>query len=48
MIATGMAYGFALDETLPWESRASQRHATAEAEARKQRQRPRKQWLGEK
>jgi hypothetical protein len=22
MIAAGMAYGFALDETLPWESRA--------------------------
>jgi endonuclease YncB( thermonuclease family) len=48
MIAAGMAYGFALDETLPWESRASQRYATAEVEARKQRQGLWKEWLGEK
>jgi endonuclease YncB( thermonuclease family) len=48
MIAAGMAYGFSLDETLPWESRASQRYATAEAEARKQRQGLWKEWLGEK
>jgi endonuclease YncB( thermonuclease family) len=43
-----MAYGFSLDETLPWETRASQRYATAEAEARKQRQGLWKEWLGEK
>jgi len=48
MIAAGMAYGFSLDETLPWEARASQRYATAEAEARKQRQGLWKIWLGEK
>ncbi|GEP60115.1 thermonuclease family protein [Reyranella soli] len=48
MIAAGMAYGFNLDETLPWESRSSQRYATAEAEARKQRQGLWKEWLGEK
>jgi endonuclease YncB( thermonuclease family) len=48
MIAAGMAYGFSLDETLPWEARASQRYATAEAEARKQRQGLWKEWLGEK
>src|SRR4029453_2566657 len=33
MIAAGMAYGFALDETLPWESRARPRHAPAEGAA---------------
>jgi len=48
MIAAGMAYGFSLDETLPWESRASQRYATAEAEARKQRHGLWKEWLSEK
>ena len=48
MIAGGMAYGVNLDETLPWEARASQRYATAEAEARKQRQGLWKEWLGEK
>ena len=48
MIAAGMAYGFNLEETLPWEARASQRYATAEAEARKQRQGLWKEWLGEK
>ena len=48
MIAAGMAYGFSLDEALPWEARASQRYATAEAEARKQRQGLWKDWLGEK
>ena len=48
MIAAGMAYGFNLDEALPWESRSSQRYATAEAEARKQRQGLWKEWLGEK
>ena len=48
MIAAGMAYGFSLDEALPWEARASQRYATAEAEARKQRQGLWKEWLGEK
>jgi endonuclease YncB( thermonuclease family) len=42
------AYGLYLDETLPGEPRASQRYATAEAEARKQRQGLWKEWLGEK
>lgn len=48
LIAAGMAYGFHLEETLPWESRASQRYAAAEAEARKQRRGLWKDWLGEK
>lgn len=48
LIAAGMAYGFNLDETLPWESRASQRYATAEAGARKERRGLWKEWLGEK
>ena len=48
MIAAGLAYGSHLDEALPWESRASQRYATAEAEARKQRRGLWKEWLGEK
>ena len=48
LIAAGTAYGFHLDETLPWESRASQRYATAEAEARKQRRGLWKDWLGER
>lgn len=48
LIAAGMAYGFDLDEALPWESRASQRYATAEAEARKQRRGLWKDWLGER
>ena len=47
-LCIGMAYGFSLDETLPWEARASQRYATAEAEARKRRQGLWKEWLGEK
>jgi endonuclease YncB( thermonuclease family) len=48
LIAAGMVYGFHLEETLPWESRASQRYATAEAEARKQRRGLWKDWLGER
>ena len=48
LIAAGMAYGFTLNETLAWESRASQRYATAEAEARKQRRGLWKDWLGER
>ena len=48
LIAGGTAYGFHLDETLPWEARASQRYATAEAEARKQRRGLWKDWLGER
>jgi endonuclease YncB( thermonuclease family) len=46
LIAAGMVYGFELDETLPWESRASQRYATAEAIARKERRGLWKEWLG--
>ena len=48
LIAAGVAYGFNLEETLPGESRASQRYATAEAEARKQRRGLWKDWLGER
>jgi endonuclease YncB( thermonuclease family) len=48
MIAGGMAYGFDLDETLPWESRAGQRYADAEFEARKARKGLWPVWLGDK
>jgi len=48
MLASGMAYGFHLDEVLPWEPRASQRYAGAEAEARKARRGLWPVWLGEK
>lgn len=48
LIAGGLAYGFRLDEVLPWEMRASQRYATAEAEARKQGRGLWKEWLGDK
>ncbi len=48
LLAAGVAYGFYLDEVLPWEPRASQRYASAEAEARKQRRGLWKEWLGEK
>jgi endonuclease YncB( thermonuclease family) len=48
MIASGMAYGFHLDEALPWEARAGQRYAGAEAEARKARRGLWPMWLGEK
>jgi endonuclease YncB( thermonuclease family) len=48
MIASGMAYGFSLDETMPWEPKASQRYADAEFDARKQRRGLWPVWLGEK
>jgi endonuclease YncB( thermonuclease family) len=48
MIASGMAYGFSLDDTLASEPKASQRYADAEFEARKQRRGLWPQWLGEK
>ncbi|MFZ5784415.1 MAG: thermonuclease family protein [Pseudomonadota bacterium] len=48
LIAAGVAYTVDLEEALPWESRASQRYAGAEAEARKQRRGLWKEWLGEK
>ena len=48
MLASGVAYGFHLDEALPWEPRASQRYAGAEAEARKARRGLWPVWLGEK
>ena len=48
LIASGMAYGFRLDEALPWEARASQRYAGAEAEARKAKRGLWPVWLGEK
>ncbi|CAN5912919.1 hypothetical protein BH11PSE3_BH11PSE3_39900 [soil metagenome] len=47
LIAAGLAYGFRLDEILPWETRASQRYASAEAEARKQGRGLWKEWLGD-
>jgi endonuclease YncB( thermonuclease family) len=47
MIAGGMAYGFELDDALPWESRAGQRYADAEAEARKARKGLWPIWLGD-
>ena len=47
MIAGGMAYGFELDEALPWESRAGQRYADAEFEARKARRGLWPAWLGD-
>jgi hypothetical protein len=47
LIAAGMAYGLYLDETLPWEPRASQRYATVEAEARKRDKAFGKRGLGE-
>jgi endonuclease YncB( thermonuclease family) len=48
MIAGGMAYGFDLDEALPWETRAGQRYADAEFEARKARKGLWPIWLGDK
>lgn len=48
LVAAGMAYGFSLNETLPWEPRAGQRYAAAEAEARKQRRGLWPEWLAEK
>ena len=48
MIASGMAYGSSLEETLSWEPKASQRYADAEFEARKQRLGLWPVWLGER
>lgn len=48
MIAAGMAYGARLDETLPWEPKASQRYSTAEFEARKNKRGLWPTWLGAK
>ena len=47
MIAGGMAYGHDLDEALPWESRAGQRYADAEFEARKARKGLWPVWMGD-
>jgi endonuclease YncB( thermonuclease family) len=47
MIAGGMAYGVDLAQALPWESRAGQRYADAEAEARKARKGLWPIWLGD-
>jgi endonuclease YncB( thermonuclease family) len=47
MIAGGMAYGFDLDEALPWETRAGQRDADAEFEARKARKGLWPIWMGD-
>lgn len=48
LIASGMAYGAHLDETLPWEPKASQRYSTAEFEARKNKRGLWPTWLGAK
>ncbi len=48
MISSGLAYGFRLEEVLPWEPRAGQRYAGAETEARKARRGLWPVWLGEK
>ncbi len=48
LIAGGMAYGAHLDETLPWEPKASQRYSTAEFEARKNKRGLWPVWLGSK
>jgi len=48
LIAGGMAYGAHLDETLPWEPKASQRYSTAEFEARKNKRGLWPIWLGSK
>ena len=47
MIAAGMAYGLDLDEALPWETRAGQRYADAEFEARKARKGLWPVWMGD-
>ena len=48
MVSGGMAYGYHLDEALPWEARANQRYATAEALAREKKLGLWPFWLGEK
>ncbi|MFO1162513.1 MAG: thermonuclease family protein [Reyranellaceae bacterium] len=48
MIAGGMAYTVHLEETLPWEPKASQRYSTAEFEARKNKRGLWPTWLGSK
>ena len=48
MIAGGMVYTVRLDETLPWEPKASQRYSTAEVGARKNRRGLWPAWLGTK
>jgi len=48
LISSGLAYGFHLEEALPWEPRAGQRYAGAEAEARKAARGLWPVWLGEK
>ena len=46
MVSSGMAYGWRLDEALPWEARAGQRYGTAEAEAREKKLGLWPLWLG--
>lgn len=48
MLSSGMAYGWRLDETLPWETRAGQRYGTAESLARENKVGLWPLWLGEK
>ncbi len=48
LIASGLAWGSHLEEALPWEPRAGQRYAGAEAEARKAGRGLWPVWLGEK
>ena len=48
LLASGLAWGFHLEEGLPWEPRAGQRYAGAEAEARQAGRGLWPAWLGEK
>ena len=48
MLSSGMAYGWHLDETLPWETRAGQRYGTAKSLAREKRTGLWPLWLDEK
>lgn len=46
MIGFGLAYGFYLDDVLPWDPAASRRYATIERDARKQQRGLWPDWLG--
>ncbi len=48
MLASGLAYGFHLEDPLAWEPKAGQRYAGAEAEARRAQRGLWPQWLGDK
>ena len=48
MVLTGYAYGFYLEDTLPWDAGAGMRYTKAEAAARERKGGLWKDWLGEK